>query len=344
MKSWRAVLVKHIPLQLLQKLSYVYMHLCRRFKMLHEKPSLPHNLIIDVCNICNLHCPLCPSGAGVMHFPKKIMDTTTFQMVLDKLPFVRYISFFNWGEPLLNKDLPVIINLAAQRKICTAIHSNFSLDLSDQQVKALADSGLSKLVLSIDGGDQESYNPYRKKGDFSKVLYNLEKFQGYNVRHIPVIWKMIINRFNVNSQQKAKTLAQRFNCEFLLSYLSLADYFPDTNIVNGPIDRLIDYWLPVENKYRLKRYQKAFTLPIYDYPCNHLFETPVINPDATVSPCCHITDRRNVFGDLKENTFGEIWYGNRYRHARRLFISKKNQLEKPEKNLICTQCQVFKKP
>ena len=99
-----------------------------------------------------------------------------FDALLDELgEYLFLIMFYNYGEPLLNKNLPDFIRKAAARNIETEVHTNLSLPLSDQQVEELLGSGLNYLNASIDGFSQETYQIHRVGGNLDLVKRNLER-------------------------------------------------------------------------------------------------------------------------------------------------------------------------
>jgi len=69
------------------------------------------------------------------------------------------VNLFNWGEPLLNRELPEIIASIHGRGVGTQIHSNLN-HLPDGLAERLVESGLDFLVGSIDGATQETYATY----------------------------------------------------------------------------------------------------------------------------------------------------------------------------------------
>ena len=80
--------------------------------------------------------------------------------------------FYNWGEPLLNKQLPAFIRKAKARRIETDVNSNLSLHLSNDDIDELLGSGLDNLSASLDGFSQQSYETYRVGGDLELAKSN----------------------------------------------------------------------------------------------------------------------------------------------------------------------------
>src|SRR5690606_32469605 len=117
---------QRIPINLQNKISE---YLKYRFNPNTLKPALPKAAIIDPINICNLDCPLCASKN--QNYEKGKMPFDTFKKILDKIPSLKVIVLFNWGEPLLHHEIFHIIKEAVSRNIYTITHTNFSLKQKD---------------------------------------------------------------------------------------------------------------------------------------------------------------------------------------------------------------------
>jgi len=77
----------------------------------------PHFILIEPTNICNLRCPLCPTGRGEKGRSKGKMSLDKFKRIIDEIGDYLYdIELDNWGEPLLNKDIFELIRYANEKK------------------------------------------------------------------------------------------------------------------------------------------------------------------------------------------------------------------------------------
>jgi len=112
----------------------------------------------EVTNACNLSCTICPVNNG-MQRKKARMDRATFERFLDANPGLEFVLLFQWGEPLLVKDLPAMIAAASKRGIKTMITTNGTL-LDERWCHALLDAGLTRLTMSVDG-DAETHERIR---------------------------------------------------------------------------------------------------------------------------------------------------------------------------------------
>jgi len=312
-------------------------------------PKLPGAVIIDPINICNLDCPLCASKN--QNYEKGKMSFDTYKDILDKIPSLKVIILFNWGEPLLHHEIFNIIKESVSKNIYTITHTNFSLKQKAEFFEKLVSSGLHQLVISADGASQESYEKYRVKGNFDWVInnirYTVEAKKKLKKRDPKIVWKFIVNKFNEHEINYAKGLARSLGIEIIFDKMGLSDDIPDIEFPGTLLERK-EKWLPKNPKYILDYYLPAgrqgkngrYT-PLNNKPCSQLFNSAVINPDGKVTPCCWVTSKENVWGDLTKQSFEEIWNSENYKYSRSLF----NNIEYngSVKNTVCTKCEIFKR-
>ncbi|MBM4176077.1 MAG: radical SAM protein [Ignavibacteria bacterium] len=305
-------------------------------------PKLPRAAVIDPINICNLDCPLCASKT--QNYDKGRMSFETFKIVLDKIPSLKVLVLFNWGEPLLHPEIFQMIEESVSRSIYTITHSNFSLRQNFQFFERLIGSGLHQLVISADGASQETYERYRVKGRFDWVIENIKQTvaakKNLRKRDPKIVWKFLVNKYNEHEIDKAELMARELGVEITFDNMGLADDLPDISFP-GTLEERKNLWLPKNQKFILDYYRNENKLPINDKPCYQLFSSIVVNPDAKVTPCCWITNKDNVWGDLNSQSIQEIWHGENYKYSRSLFntLDYKGSVEKN----ICTKCEIFKR-
>ena len=155
-----------------------------------------------------------------------------------------------------------------------------------------------------------------------------------------VIWQFIVNKFNEHEINSAKKLARSLGVVFQTSLMGLSDDLPGFQF-NHSIEERKEHWLPKIKKYRRCSYRGEYTLPLTNSICTQLFATVVVNPDGKVFPCCWITDEKQAFGDLTQQSFKDIWYNEKYLSARGLFINHNHSV--PAEKTICTVCNNFRK-
>lgn len=297
------------------------------------KALSPVSIGIDPGNICNLKCPLCPTGSSKLNYKRSIMTLDTFKTVIDKIPSLKRISLFNWGEPFLNTEIFEMIKYAKKKNIFLTLHSNFSLRKDTRFFVNIVQSGLDNLTLSIDGGTQANYEKFRVGGDLDLVISNIKKLvdikNQYHSTKPEIIWKFTVNKFNEQEINLAQEIATQIGVKFITSKVEVHD-MPDA-FFDAPIAERNKKWLPENQGY-------THELSI-NRPCDRLFTSLVVNPDGKVFPCCYLTDENNVFGDLLQDDFQDVWQNDKFRYSRSLFTNKKYS---GKVKTACSQCNRFK--
>jgi MoaA/NifB/PqqE/SkfB family radical SAM enzyme len=93
--------------------------------------SKPYLLYVDPTSFCNLRCPFCETVMQTDSREKKQLLVEDFDHILEHIgEYLFEISFFNWGEPLLNHNLPKMVKHAKQYDIFTKISTNMSINMT----------------------------------------------------------------------------------------------------------------------------------------------------------------------------------------------------------------------
>jgi MoaA/NifB/PqqE/SkfB family radical SAM enzyme len=137
---------------------------------------------IDDSPLCQLKCPVCIHsstvnlGVGKQNFVNKKMDLDLFRKIVDEVAGKSLvISFGHMGEPLLNTDTYKMIRYASDNGMNSYLTTNFSMNISDENMHALVTSGLTILTVALDGFTQEVFEISRVNGNLSMVKDNLER-------------------------------------------------------------------------------------------------------------------------------------------------------------------------
>lgn len=277
----------------------------------------PYWLVVDPSSACELECPFCPTGKGKDTRPRELMDWERYKALMDELgPTLLHAEFCNWGEPLLNKQLPRMIRYAKKFGVETHLSSHFNR-LDESVADRLIDSGLDWIIASVDGATQESYGRYRVGGDLRRVLANIERFAALKkkrgVRRPLIYWQFLVFRHNEREIEAARKLAASVGAD---SFGASAAAIP------------LPEWRPVGpgKKYypgrkqtgtllrpELQKRAKERRLPACVWP----WLGSVVNAGGTVSPCCAIEDEVQDYGRVgKGAKHAKIWNGPDYQAAR----------------------------
>jgi radical SAM protein with 4Fe4S-binding SPASM domain len=300
---------------------------------------LPYYFIVDVCNVCNLRCPLCPTGNTTIARKQAMISLDQYKDVFDRIKeHALVVSFYNHGEPLLNPDVFSIIEHTHRSRVGTNISSNFNwpqpVDIND-----FIRSGLDYVTVSLDGVTQEAYQKYRVRGDVTEVLDNLRRLisakRALKSKTPFVEWQFIVFKHNEHEMDQARKLASEIGVD-LLRFIS-----PGIPPEDMHKPELQEKWMP-DNPLYWERNPKLVEERgyVFDQACFYLYRSMFIYPGGGVTPCCFAHDDKQDFGNIYQNSVSEIWNNKMYRSARMLF-SKTAPAEDREET-ICDKCTVFR--
>ncbi|MFA7381568.1 MAG: radical SAM/SPASM domain-containing protein [Bacteroidia bacterium] len=289
--------------------------------------GLPISISIEPTTSCNLRCPQCPSGLREFTRPTGMLQNDVLKKVIDELhTTLAYITFYFQGEPYLNKNFLEYVKYASERKIYTATSTNAHY-LDEETAKKTVTSGLDRLIISIDGVDQESYAKYRVGGNLEKVILGtrniVEWKKKMNSSTPHIIWQFIVFRHNENQIDQIKLLGSEIGVdEVAIKTAQIYDYKQGNELI------------PQNEKY--SRYSGAgITYRIKNKLLNHcwrMWQGCVITWDGKIVPCCFDKDGSYQLGGLNETSFRSIWRGDKYNTFRRLIQKSRKEVD------ICANC------
>ncbi len=309
------------------------------FKFLNftKLPALPFILNVEPGNICNLKCPLCPTGSGAPGMTKGFIDLALFKHIFNQLNGVlTSVNLFSWGEPLLNKELVNIIKHIKESDKLIHVTISTNLNIRDDKLLAdLTDSGIDEIIVSCDGATKESYGKYRVGGDFDLVMHNLKllikKKQELNTK-TDIIWNFIVFKHNEGEIVKARQIAESMGASFRIGLMriSMKDEIlkPHKEAISKDKD-----WIPDNSGY--SAYDKERCLPKKILKtCRKPWQEISVNWDGKVFPCCAIFGEEYNVGDARKESITKIWNNSKFVAARKEILHKGRAA-----NTICGICR-----
>lgn len=287
----------------------------------------PSTAMVEPTNVCNLACPTCPTGTGKIA-PLPPMSVARFGEVMDALaPRLANLALWNYGEPLLHKQLPAIIARAKQAGVRVVKVSSNAHFLDGERGRALLASGLDVLILSVDGASEATYRVFRKEGDFARVAEQVaficaEK-RRLGQRRPSIELQFIVMRHNEHELPEIRRLSALWGVDKLRIKTVGAEDEGSRELV--PAARL------------LSRYREDGVTHAASYPfCTMAWDHTVVNVDGSVTPCCYIRPDMGaefVLGNVFERPFAEIWRGERYRAFRAAMLAGREAMP------VCAKCR-----
>lgn len=301
------------------------------FSKLARKPihwGQPTSISLEPTTSCNLRCPECPSGLRNFTRPTGMLTDQTYRKIIDELaPKLSYLIFYFQGEPYLNPKFLEQVKYASKKKIYTATSTNAHY-LNDQVAKETVESGLDRLIISIDGTTQESYEQYRIGGKLEKVIEgtkNVVKWKKELKRSKPhVIFQYLVVKPNEHQLEEVQQLAKEVGVdEVAFKTAQIYDYEDGSDLI------------PTQEKY--SRYKKGANgkWQIKNRLINHcwkMWHSCVITWDGKVVPCCFDKDAHHQLGTMEKNDFNSIWRGEAYAQFRSALIRSRSEIE------MCKNC------
>lgn len=304
----------------------------------------PLKLTFDPTNVCQLRCPLCPTGLRIQDRGSSYAALHLFEHMMEELgDDLFFVDFYNWGEPLLNRHLEEMLRAAAAKRIVTSVSTNLSLELSDERLESLLTSGLCELIVSIDGASQETYGQYRRAGNWELAFGNLRRLlelkRRRGLKRPSIIWRYYVFRFNEHEMGRARTMAEEIGVDRLVFGSPFLDATRFANEQGTP--ESIRGWASTLPEYN--RYQPGH--PEYEDPnapiekrarCDWHYISTAVNPDGGVSPCCAVFGKGNDFGSLESprTPYMELVNNTAFRAIRDRFAGRSAQ----STGLVCEKC------
>jgi len=326
--DWKRML-RHLTFKKLTNLFRIY--ISYHFGRLTGRPlhwGMPISLSFEPTTACNLRCPECPSGLRSFTRPTGNLKLDFFRTTIDQVsPYLCNLLFYFQGEPYIHPEFLDMVSYAERKGIYTATSTNGHF-LSGQNIQKTLASGLSRLIISIDGTTQDTYEQYRKEGSLDKVLAGTRDLviarNQAGLKHPHIIIQYLVTGPNEHQVPEIYRLARELGVdEVRLKTAQVYDY------QNG------NHLIPKNEKFSRYRIKPDGTYTLKNKMLNHcwkMWHACVITWNGLVVPCCFDKDATERMGDLKLKAFEAIWKGNTYRSFRAKLLKGRKEIE------ICKNC------
>lgn len=280
----------------------------------------PLKLSFDPTSICQLKCPLCPTGQGSKGRSRGTMKFPDFKRLMDEMaPYLYEVDLNNWGEPFLNKELLQMVEYAHGKRTRTSVNTNLNIALGEKDAERLVKSGLDVLYVSMDGVTQKTYGKYRKGGNLRRVWDNImlvaRKKRELGRKKPSIVWQFLVSRHNEHEVPRLEAVRQQLGVDELVVGLLRSDmgkeiFTPDREKVES-----LEKWLP--RNQALSRYDyRSKQRKLRKKYCHFLWFVSVVNWNGSVSPCCANYFEKLDFGNAFGEGFKAVWNNEKYRAAR----------------------------
>lgn len=290
--------------------------------------GVPFNVSIEPTTTCNLSCPECPSGLKSFTRPTGNLDNSFYRKTLDEIgEKLIYLYFYFQGEPYMHPQFLDLVKYAAQKNIYTVTSTNAHF-LTPRKARETVQSGLDRILISIDGTTQQTYEQYRIGGSLEKVLEGTKNLvqakreMNSNTPHI--VFQFLVVKPNQHQIEEVKKLAEELGVDEVKLKTAQVYDFENGNELIPSIEQYSRYRKQADGKYTIKN-------ELLNH-CWKLWHSCVITWDGKIVPCCFDKDAQHQLGDLNTKTFAQIWQSDLYQSFRSRILKSRKEID------ICTNC------
>ena len=290
--------------------------------------GFPISMAIEPTTSCNLRCPECPSGLRQFTRPIGMLEPTFFKSTIDAVyQELIYLTFYFQGEPYLNPNFLEMVKYASEKGIYTSTSTNAHY-LNEEQSAKTVESKLDRLIISIDGTTQETYEQYRIGGSLQKVIDGTKHIIAAKKRlksktpHI--VFQFLVVKPNEHQLNDVQLLAKQLGVDEVVFKTAQVYNFENGNPLIPDNIKYSRYKKNSDGTYSIKN--KLLN------QCWRMWSSCVVTWDGVVVPCCFDKDAKHQLGDLKQQSFKELWNSEKYQNFRQSILKSRQEID------ICKNC------
>jgi radical SAM protein with 4Fe4S-binding SPASM domain len=302
----------------------------------NPKPwNWPLHMQIELTNYCNLRCPVCPAGLGMLRRKPQAIDPVIIERLIKEVgPYLLTLSLWGWGEPLLHPELADILRITQNAGINTFLSTNGQNLNDDKVLQALIDFPPTCLIVCLDGLTDETNSRFRVGAKLEPALYGVhelarmkrEKGKEFPILHL----RHIVMKHNEHELSELENFARAHYFDILT--------IRTLSIIDGP-DNQHNIMKPDDKRFRAYEYSNDKRVIRDDFICQAAFITPTVYADGTVVSCCQDYNAQQPYGNIADGTsFADIWWSKQAAKIRKTII------ENLESFSFCRNCPYKDRP
>ena len=260
------------------------------------------------------------------------MSWETYEHVLSQVQESAHtIQFYFQGEPLLNPLLPKMIKRARESGLFTIVSTNAQA-LNRVMAEELVKSGLNRIIVSIDGFSEESYNAYRVGGSLHRALEGLQFLREAKTQYrssICIELQVLRLRSNEHEWQWIRRHYRILGATRLVFKTAQLHDYEQGHPLMPTNERYSRYKKTADGTYINTKHSKSF---IQSTPCYRLWSGCVVTTTGMLLPCCYDKSGQYAFGSLMADGIEEIWHNKKADAFRRQVVAPSHSIP------ICREC------
>jgi MoaA/NifB/PqqE/SkfB family radical SAM enzyme len=272
----------------------------------HKVNDFPINLDLETITACNLKCPFCSQKDNKTIIK---LDDYYIDKIIEEIKDNIYACKLQYrNEPLCDSRVFDIIKRLKKVNVLEVMFNTNGILLNKINVDKLIDSGIDKIIISVDTLDSKMYKKMRKGGDLYILLKNLE-----------YLFKKNNNQITIRIQAVIKD-------QSIFSISEYKEYF------QNKVDQIaFNRYLNFDDHTELKEE--------FEFCCGQLWQRLFILADGDIIPCCRamkgFDEKLKILGNIKSNSIQEIWKSSKLKVLRELHKNNESH-----KIYMCRICQI----
>jgi len=300
--------------RVLSSLNHIYLKQQHKFQTCLPGGH-PVGAMIELCNVCNLKCVLCPSGNSKLERKKGFMKPDLFKRIVDQLDdtYTRHLVPVMWGESLLHPQFIELMKYARNKTWHISMTTNGNKAGDESYFRDLVETGIDEIVCAVDGQDQDSYESYRRGGQLQVVHDFLRKTREARDKagaKRPILVAQIhLHKKNEDHLDAIKKNVENYVDSFQTKKLRM--FFTEISDIRERKE-LQESLKPIDPDKRFPSMGRP-SCPTMLYSLN-------INWEGDVLACCR--DPKNIlkFGNLQNQSLRSILESKKFKEARQRLL------------------------
>lgn len=286
----------------------------------------PLAISIEPINVCNLKCPECPTGVGVLKRARGQMTLEKYKHVLNHLGSnLIYLNLYVQGESMMHPHFAQMVQMAREKGYYTSCSTNGHY-INDEIAERLVVANMTRLIFSVDGLTQNSYEKYRKGGDLHVVLEGIRNVVAAKKKHksrFPiVVMQFLVFEHNEHELFGVRAFAKDLNVDKLEIKSAQFNLFGNKKVkqpVNARLNRYIG-----DGSFKLKSRLRNH--------CWRQWHSAIVTWKGEFCPCCYDKHAKYVLGNVFEGDLQSIFKGENSLNFKKQIIREKSLVD------MCLNC------
>ena len=269
----------------------------------------PMFVSVEPANICQLRCPACPVGmrnhqSPITNHQSPMMPRSVWERTLNEVKQQAFvIQFYFQGEPLLNKYLPLMIREAHEAGLYTIVSTNAQA-LTENLATQLVNAGLDRIIISMDGLTESTYNAYRIGGSLEKTQAALRylknsKSRDHEITKSPIIELQVLRlKTNEHEWSDFKRLYKSLGADVLTFKTAQLYDYKNGHPLMPSNPRYSRYIKGSDGYYHRRKLSKG---------CFRVWSGVVITTTGEVLPCCYDKAHEFAYGNIMNSSLKDLF-------------------------------------